>query len=325
MSAGRHLRAALGLTFLGLVTAACSSSDQLGLTQPFQVAAPAQFIHGALPGEADAGSAMAMTDAGPDAPPQIRLVNALSLTVVQGQAGKKFSGTATANTFTVATSLDDGGSGYWVVPVGPPSATGDLTWDLNTGYGGSLAPGKHNLRIVALDEKNVAGAQYTLPICVASSIPDNTHACDPNKDPPRAIISLTWDTNVDLDLQVLAPKGILIDSKHPANPPTDATMLDGVGALDHDSNAMCQIDNLRSESVVWNTVSPKGRYGIYVNLFDACKQPVVHFKVDVYSAITTKSGAIQLKRFFSQGGELLDISANGGSKLGMFVSEFVFN
>ena len=177
---------------------------------------------------------------------------------------------------------------------------------------------------MALDKDDVGGEQHLLPVCVASRIPDNTHACDDSKLPPRAVIALTWDANADLDLQVVGPGGRLIDAKHPTSAPPDETMPDVVGSIDRDSNANCIIDGVRAESLVWNDIKPHGRYGIYVNMADACKQPAARFKVEVFTAVSTKSGDVVLKRFYEQGGELLDVSANGDAKLGLFVSEFVF-
>jgi hypothetical protein len=94
--------------------------------------------------------------------------------------------------------------------------------------------------------------------------------------------------------------------------------------LDHDSNSNCVIDGVRTESLVWSTVAPSGKYGIYVNMYDACKQPAAHFEVSVYSVVAKKNGDEQLHRWYSQSGELLDLSANGGSQMGLFVTEFVF-
>jgi hypothetical protein len=100
---------------------------------------------------------------------------------------------------------------------------------------------------------------------------------------------------------------------------------DDAGQLDRDSNSGCVIDGIRHENLVWNKGRPTGRYGIYVNLFDACKQGSVRFEVSVYGAVPDGDGGSHLERFYDQTGELLDIQANGGSALGLFVTEFVFN
>jgi hypothetical protein len=79
---------------------------------------------------------------------------------------------------------------------------------------------------------------------------------------------------------------------------------------------------------------PHGLYGIYANLFDACKQPAVRFRVEVWISVNRDPSADgrtgrQLERFYPgpadpQGGELLDISANAGTARGLFVTQFKF-
>jgi uncharacterized protein YfaP (DUF2135 family) len=180
---------------------------------------------------------------------------------------------------------------------------------------------------VAIGENGQAGAQVGASLCVASRVPDNLHACDPKKAPPQAVISLRWDTNVDLDLQVLTAAGNVVDGKHPTTaPPNDAGVVPAdAGQLDRDSNAGCLIDGIRYENLAWNTGHPTGRYGIYVNLFDACKQGSVRFELSVYTAVPDVDGGSRLERFYDQAGELLDIQANGGAGLGLFITEFLFN
>ena len=96
--------------------------------------------------------------------------------------------------------------------------------------------------------------------------------------------------------------------------------------FDRDSNASCQIDGFRVENLSWPTVRPQGRYLIYANLFDACKQPAVHFTVSIFESGGGPDGGperLALKRTVR--GELLDISANGGSQRGMYLTDYVFH
>jgi hypothetical protein len=74
---------------------------------------------------------------------------------------------------------------------------------------------------------------------------------------------------------------------------------------------------------------PHGHYGIYVNLYDSCKQPAVHFRVEIYTSVPQDDGGAHLKLYYPRpedppGGILLDISANGGTARGLFVTEFNF-
>jgi hypothetical protein len=229
----------------------------------------------------------------------------------------------------VAVALENLGTGYWVVPVGALDvSTQQPSWDIVADFGRDIPQGYRNLNYVAIDGNGVAGRLQSQKICIASRVPDGFQGCDPNAKPPAAIISLSWDTNVDLDLQVQAPDGTFIDSKNPATvvPDAGATLPPSAGRIDRDSNGYCVIDGIRVENLIWPTVAPQGRYGIYVNLFDSCKQPVVHFNVSVYTAVTAPgdAGTKQLQSWYSADGILLDFQANGGSNRGLFVSEFVF-
>jgi hypothetical protein len=228
----------------------------------------------------------------------------------------------------VALALADLGTGYWVVPVGALDITSQQpTWDAVADFGRDIIPGFHNLNYVAIDGQGNAGLLQSQPICFTGRVPSGFQGCVDNPTPPAAVISLSWDTNVDLDLQVLAPDGTLIEPKNPATVVLDAgatSLPADAGRLDRDSNGYCAIDGIRYENLIWQYTAPKGRYGIYVNLFDSCKLPVVHFNVAVYSTIVNASGINELHPWYSANGILMDFQANGGSSRGLFVSEFDF-
>jgi hypothetical protein len=326
------------LSALGVATIllGCSGSDspQVGVSEPYRVA-NAQFVRGELPGSPppDGGEPSEPSAASKSAPPLITAIMMTTSRVVQGQSAKKITGNASSNTNSVAIRLSDVGTGYWVIPITslPDIANNNqVSWDATSDFDSSLEPGLHELLAVALDKKGVAGEQFSLSICVDTSVPDNLNICSPTQLPPRAVISLSWDTNADLDLQVLAPDGRVIDSKHPTSASADeAIALEDQGRIDRDSNANCAIDGLRSENLVWRKTTPVGRYGIYVHMFDACKQPSTRFRVEVYTAEPTDKNhpdtGEKLKLWYARGGELLDINANGGATRGLFVSEFIFH
>ena len=71
---------------------------------------------------------------------------------------------------------------------------------------------------------------------------------------------------------------------------------------------------------------PEGRYRIYVNLYDACRQPSVRFAVSVSEAVggEDEDEVKHLEQKRTYRGELLDFQANGGSDRGLFVAEYVF-
>ncbi|MGC4067080.1 MAG: hypothetical protein QM784_21065 [Polyangiaceae bacterium] len=187
-----------------------------------------------------------------------------------------------------------------------------------------VTPGYHDVRFVAIDKDGHAGRQIEFPLCVRSRVPDNFNACAPSANAPEAVISLRWDSNVDLDLQVVDPHGNVIDGKQTTSVPVGESVDPTAGVLDRDSNAGCVIDGIRYENLVWNTTAPKGRYGIYVNLFDSCKQPVVHFEVAVYGAVSVDGAGKKLESYYSRSGVLMDYQANAGVGRGLFITEFDF-
>jgi hypothetical protein len=309
-------------------SAACwGENPQLGSAEIFRVQ-NAQFVTGRIIGQPieDAGSH-------PPPPPENGPANtsrpsANQLVFYAGQAGASFSGDASENTVAVAFALDKVSDGYWVMPIGDIDRTNNRRpWSMSADFGRAIPAGLHNLRAVAIDKNGRGGPQVALSICIRSLVPDNLASCVKSAGPPQAVISLTWDVNADLDLQVKGPDGRLLEPKRS----TTIKLMDGgmpvtgPASFDHDSNANCQIDGFRVENLVWQKERPQGRYSIYANLFDACKQPAVHFAVSVFEAGGGPDGGpqhLELKR--TARGELSDISANGGSDIGLFVTDYVF-
>ena len=245
--------------------------------------------------------------------------------IYQGQSNGKLSGVLSSDSVAIGLSAPDIENGYWVKPAGVPDpVTKQLTWTAYIEVSEDVEPGYHDIAMVGINDSGEAGDIVVYPLCVRSRIPDNFNSCDPSADAPNAVISLSWDSNVDLDLQVVTPDGTVVNSKNPTTKPVGDSPVASVGVMDRDSNAGCLIDGIRYENLVWNSSKPKGRYGIYVNLFDSCKQPTVHFEVTVYSAITAKSGGKTLKKYFSKSGVLMDYQANGGASRGLFITEFDF-
>jgi hypothetical protein len=323
---GRRATTSWGLCLLCFFGCAPQSS---GVAEPFRVR-DAQFIEGPLPGKPPRPSQDAGTPGdAPAGPPHVTAIETFNLDVFQGQGAKAFRGRASANASAVLLAIEGAGSGYWVVPTSAPDpVTEELTWSAVTDFELSLKPGKHTLRVVAVDEQSRAGEQFELTLCVLSRVPDNHYVCNPDKRPPHAVISLQWDVTADLDLQVVDSQGHVIDAKHPGVPAGSSDSAGPAGAdamIDRDSNAACANDGLRTENLIWNTIDPAGRYGIYVNLFDACKQPAVRFKVLVYTALDGEDDSHFLKPRLQRTGELLDVAANPAANRGLFVADLVFN
>jgi hypothetical protein len=338
----------ISLSFVAFFAVACwKEQEQIGVDEPFRVHTgdnepAAQFRKGKLPGLPPLNTKPQTTapkpaaDAGkPAGPPSIINVSTAGI-VYEGQGSIGVSGTATENTYSVALALDGIGTGYWVFPVGDiQRPLTERSWSAACDFDSSIPSGYRKLLAVAIDKNNQTKRQGFAHICIANRIPDNLNSCQFSLAPPNAVISLSWDTNVDLDLQVQTPNGQLIEPKNPvATLPNDAGKLPkDIDAIDRDSNAACVIDGIRTENLIFANAMPHGLYGIYVNMFDACKQPAVHFRVEVWIAVDRElaDGATgrQLERFYPgpadpQGGELLDISANAGTARGLFVTQFKF-
>ncbi len=316
-----------------IACASCSGAqpEQSGAGELFRLASPAQFQRGALPGmpppplvvppTTPAGGAPAVAEAGL---PEVSDFLTATRTPAQGQSRFRIRGGTSPNAYSVGFALDGISNGYWILPVGAPDPnTGNLEWSAEGSFDSGIPSKLYNLRAVAFDVNGNPGIQTEKQICVASRVPDNLSGCI-DAEPPQAVISLTWDRNVDLDLQVQTSDGAFVNSKTPRTAvPAGATAPDA--QLDRDSNAGCVLDSIRAENLVWQKVKPQGRFGIYVNLFDACKQPAVSFTVNVYTAAPKAGGGSELALSYSKSGVLLDSQANGGAARGLFLTEVVFN
>jgi hypothetical protein len=102
--------------------------------------------------------------------------------------------------------------------------------------------------------------------------------------PGPLVVSLTWDTEADLDLHVVNPLGeeiyhdkrTTLDTFSPGAPGSDAGSY---GYLDIDSNANCAIDGRRQETVTWVGAPPSGQYSVRVDATSLCGQAIAHYSV----------------------------------------------
>jgi hypothetical protein len=321
------IRALLVVPLLAIVSCSEDGVPYLdGLGEPVTVAG-GTFVPGPLPGTPPVDGGV-VVDAGADAGPAdlsiSQLISANEL-AIPGAAGKSFSGLASADAVAIGVRFPDLGTGYWVVPTGSPDPMypGQAAWSLNASFLPTDPTGFHDLRFVAIDQFGNAGMASDTPICVASRIPDNYNSCDPTIAPPDAVITVEWDTDLDLDLQVTTPDGRVVDPKHPA------TMdLDGgkpgpdVGVIDRDSLANCVPDGLRQEDLVFQQ-RPTGSFQIAVNIFSACDKAGANFTVIVNEATGTVPNR-HLVETFRRSGDLASFNANGGLAPGLFVVTYPF-
>lgn len=268
-----------------------------GATEPIRVR-NGQFIKGDLPH--DSGG------------PKILTIDSQNNSVVPGATGKHLAGSVEGTATAFALRLADAGNGFWTLPVGAadPQMPQVLTWDAFLDFARDIRPGEHDLQIVAVDADGHYGPINPLPLTFSSLLPAG-----------KALITLRWDSDVDLDLHVVAPSGKEIDPKHgstsvdggvdPQNPPPP-----GVGVIDRDSNAGCVIDSYRQEDVVFADAPAPGRYLLRVDMFSACGLPATNFVVEVW---------LDGKVVFHQPGRLIDLDADGGGPgSGLYVGDVTF-
>ncbi len=315
--------------FAALVAASCGGvSSPTALTEPLRIQNGA-FKRGALPGSPP------VAEGAPEAPPSVTLVESLNGIAYPGQSGKSIGGRTSTDAVSVAVRFFDLGTGYWVFPVDAPDpqANGELTWQGLADIGRDIAPGLHPIGVVAIDAQGHAGSQKNVPLCVSSAIPDGLNACDPTLPPPADVVSLGWDTDVDLDLVVVTPDGKTVDPKHITTAGTgDGGTIDraqlaspSTGVLDRDSNVGCAIDGYRRESLVFKEAPKAGRYQVYARLFDACGNAPVHFTVTLSRAQLRPDGVnLEQVEAARRNGIMTSLDADGGRTRGLFVTEFTF-
>ncbi len=104
------------------------------------------------------------------------------------------------------------------------------------------------------------------------------------RPPAILVVTLTWDTESNLDLHVVDPAGLDIYWGNPSSEPPfsfDQTEGGSYGYIDYDSNADCVIDGLRSEDAIWPNPPPSGPYTVRVDTPSLCGQPIANWKVRV--------------------------------------------
>lgn len=295
-----------------------------------------EFVEGALPGSRPlTGEEIgAMV---PPASPYVIDVVLNNPVIVVGSSAVQIPGSVTTDASAVGMRFADIGSGYWVRPATTVAPSGGFTFGLDATISSDAPVGKHTLLFAGIAPDGRSGTQKDIVLCLAPPVPDKLsgldsavfgNACDPKREPPALVVSLAWDAAVDLDLKVVTPSGKLVDPKHPntADPVNGQVDPDaaGVGSMDRDSNADCRLDDKNRENLVFDTPPPSGRYAIYADLFEACGKPSVRFDASIVSSTPgAEVGTFKQVTTFRQGGVLSAAQADGGSALGLFVTEFV--
>lgn len=311
-----------------VLLAACTTTPyESGLDQPLRIR-EGFARRGALPGTPSAGA----TDAGATPLSVVDVVSVGGL-VIQGQSGKLFNGHVTDDTYAIAVRFLDLGTTYWVAPVSGPDIAydGALAWNVSADFGRDIPPGVHTLAFVALDAHGNAGTQYTMPMCVLPDVPDNYNACDPTMfAPPRAIFTLDWNRDVDLDLVVVTPAGKVVRGKRPTTVSVDAGAIPNTsinspstGILTRDSNSQCVLDGIRRESLVFQGDPTPGEYRFYASLYATCAESTVDYRFASYQRVVD-DGSSSLERSDIARGSCVAVQADYGVSLGTFLGSVTF-
>ena len=277
-----------------LALCGCSSeSAGSGLGEPMRVT-NGQFFPGAFPTAHEAG-------------PEVSQLSIRNTEFLAGTPSKSITGDAASGAQSIALSLQDLSSGYWIVPVGAPDpmTPGAFVWGASCDFSRDIPAGFQNLLLAASDENGNFGPLTTQKLNIKSLLPTG-----------HVVASLTWGVDADLDLHLVSPSGKELFPKRPNTIESDESGMPvpGSGLLDRDSVAGCVPDGARTENVVWTDAPEPGLYVVRVDMFNACSKPSATFKFSLYV-----DGVSVLER----NGRLLDIDADGGGAgSGLFVTEF---
>ncbi len=223
----------------------------------------AQFYRGAPPA----------ANGGPD----VASVTLQTTVVHVGTTGKPVSCTLSPNASAAGFALQ-GDVGYWIVPSGAAAVEtpGSPVVKTQLSFSRSMALGTRPLLVFAVDAAGKVGAANETNLIVT----------DPYAPKGRLIVSLSWDTEADLDLHVVDAAGVEIYkgnlnsyAKPPPGTPVDPSAAKNGGILDFDSNAACVIDGRRAEHVTYASAPPPGHYTVRVDTFSLCAAPSANWRV----------------------------------------------
>lgn len=299
-----------------------------GLEQPFSVR-QAQFIEGALPGQPPLTTDQVQAGEQRLRPNAVSAITEVSY-LRPHLANVPYFGWVTDDTVALAFQVEGQGDGYWVFPAGPPDPAqpGTLTWRQIFDFH-EIPPGRHRLLVAAIDADGRSGTQIGPSLCINPPVPDNGNACNPTRQPPEVVVSLTWNTPVDLDLAVVVPNGDVIDAKSPGTGPRAPNgrierNAPGAGVLDLDSNRECIIDGRQRENIVFQNSPLSGRYFVYVNLHDACGEAAVTYEASIHVRVPgDEEGTYRVREYRRSVGSLVALQANGSRERGTYVTSFV--
>lgn len=310
------MRPALPILIMAAGASCTGEIQPLGIGEPMRITNGA-FLEGTLP-EGGLSRVTAIDSGGSIATP--------------GQLRRSILGRATEDAYSIGVRFAELGSGWWVIPTGAidPSTSGERDFILDLSLG-PVPPGIHRLRIVAIDGAGQGGPPSELPICVLDPArPDDLSLCSDTIIPPAAVIVLSWDTGVDLDLVLRTPDHKIVDARHPTTAlagmdgvPAEALADPTIGVFTQDSNAECRIDGRNIESIVWREAPAAQTFLAYANLYEACGQRSVRFVMAIYRRQNV-GGKEQLVETDRRSGVMGSAAANGGAGPPLYVTALSF-
>lgn len=297
---------------------ACGTADPSGVDEPLQIVG-GQFVEGELPG-------LPPGSEGGDELPQVFAFGWNNPLVLPGQAEKGVEGRVSAEAAAVAIRLREMGSGYWVIPVGAeePQYPGQRSFSMRASFPAGLPAGSHKIAVVAISPEGVAGVQLERELCVAGLIPDNLHGCDSSIPPPAMVVSLSWNVDADVDLQLITSSGRVVNPETPLLEPIgEGARPDPMAArIDRDSLESCVPDGLRRENFIIQERLPAGTtLSVHARLEDSCGYPSVAFRLEVHER-RGEDGDYRVIETFSTSGVLTPYEE--GDEVGLLLGRIHF-
>ena len=260
---------------VGIAAAGCGgASPDSGIGAELRLAG-AQYV----PGEISSDSS---TDA-----PTIQTLSIATTIIYPGATGISLGGSANDGSAVLIGLVGD--VGHWVVPTGVEDPENPGAFLFTTSLSLSplipLAPQAKTVVFRAVDAHGTVGPAKELVIKV--------QALGSSGAVPPLRVTLTWDTEADLDLKLRVP-----NAANPAKPidvwnkstvalpplgngdqPYTSDEIAAAGQLDFDSNAQCLIDGRRQEDVTFPQAPPSGQYTVHVDAFSLCGQVAAQWHV----------------------------------------------
>ena len=261
------MRAFATLVFSALCPLSCSSGVRGDVGDDAMMQIPgAQFVRGPMPDGSASG-------------PSVEQITLMTNDIWAGLTNDPISGALSPTSTSVAIGLK-GDVGYWVLVAGVPSIStpADPSFSATLAFSTAVAPGSYTLSALAIDDSGNLGRPST-QVLAGEASPTNPAASG------DLVVTLSWDTESNLDLYVVDPTGKEIDWDTPSSQPAFSfDQVDGgsYGYIDYDSNANCVIDGLRREDAIWPRVPPSGSYEVRVDAPSLCGQPIAYWTVRVF-------------------------------------------